>query len=406
VALLAEALHHEELRIADQMVMVLLEHHAHGGPGLGEVGAALDDALMTAVRAAWEHGWQVADLVHAAGRKLAGPDRRLLVATVLGAAESWRHLASADPEWLGQVATLEEDARPSSGAAAAPFRTWCGEERLERADALLRGASLLATLWWFPGVPEAGPSPSRWGTAARGGRAEASLDGVDGRMRERILALLAKAESTEFAPEAEALTAKAQELMTRYAIDHAVLAGARRGAGPGEQPVARRILIHDPYAKGKSSLLAHVADANRCKAIWFAEAGFSQVVGFPTDVSLTELLFTSLVAQCSTAMQHASRDVARPRAFRESFTIAFAIRIGQRLDEAAAATVDAVVAERGDDLLPVLASRDADVEAAFDAAFPHRRSSNVRISDGRGWDAGRAAADAASITSTDRAVGA
>jgi hypothetical protein len=97
VALLAEALHHEELRIADQMVMVLLEHHAHGGPGLGEVGAALDDALMTAVRAAWEHGWQVADLVHAAGRKLAAPDRRLLVATVLGAAESWRHLASADP---------------------------------------------------------------------------------------------------------------------------------------------------------------------------------------------------------------------------------------------------------------------------------------------------------------------
>jgi hypothetical protein len=64
------------------------------------------------------------------------------------------------------------------------------------------------------------------------------------------------------------------------------------------------------------------------------------------------------------------------------------------------------VAERGDDLLPVLATRDAEVEAAFDAAFPHRRSSNVRISDGRGWDAGRAAADAASITSTDRAVGA
>jgi hypothetical protein len=223
-------------------------------------------------------------------------------------------------------------------------------------------------------------------------------------MRERILALLAKAESTEFAPEAEALTAKAQELMTRYAIDHAVLAGGRSAGG--EAPVARRVLIHDPYAKGKSSLLAHVAEANRCRAIWFAEAGFSQVVGFPTDVSLTELLFTSLVAQCSTAMLAASRDVARPRAFRESFTIAFAIRIGQRLEEAAASTLEAVVAERGADLLPVLASRDADVEAAFDAAFPRRRSSNVRISDGRGWHAGRAAADAASLSAAERAVGA
>jgi hypothetical protein len=408
VALLADALHHEEHRVADELVMVLLERHAEGGAaGLGDTGIALDAALIAAVGAAWEHGWQVADLVHAAGRKLAAPDRRLLVAAVLGAAESWRHLASSEPSWLAQVAALEEDGAGSAATAAAPFRTWGGAERLDRADALLRGASLLATLWWFPGVPEAGPPPSRWGAEGRASAAVPAMEGVDTRMRERILALLAKAESTEFAPEAEALTAKAQELMTRYAIDHAVLAGARRGgAGAGEQPVARRILIHDPYAKGKSSLLAHVADANRCKAIWFAEAGFSQVVGFPTDVSLTELLFTSLVAQCSTAMQHASRDVARPRAFRESFTISFAIRVGQRLEEAAAATVDAVVAERGDDLLPVLATRDAEVEAAFDAAFPHRRSSNVRISDGRGWDAGRAAADAASITPTQRAVGA
>ena len=191
--------------------------------------------------------------------------------------------------------------------------------------------------------------------------------------------------------------------MTRYSIDHALLAGAGGAAG-GEQPVSRRLLIHDPYAKGKSALLAQVARTNRCKSIWFSDAGFSVVVGFPTDLALTDLLFTSLVAQCSTAMQVASREVRQPRSFRESFTMAFALRIGERLEEAASATVAEAVAERGADLLPVLASRDAEVEQAFDAAFPHRRSSNYRISDGRGWDAGRAAADVASIAGATKAV--
>jgi hypothetical protein len=62
------------------------------------------------------------------------------------------------------------------------------------------------------------------------------------------------------------------------------------------------------------------------------------------------------------------------------------------------------VEERGADLLPVLASRDAEVERAFDEAFPHRRSSTYRISDGRGWDAGRAAADVATIARGTKAV--
>lgn len=229
--------------------------------------------------------------------------------------------------------------------------------------------------------------------------------GVDERALGRVRALLAKAESTEFAPEAEALSAKAQELITRHSIDEALLAhGAGGAGGAGASPISRRLLIHDPYAKGKSALLASVARTNRCQSIWFPDAGFCAVVGFATDLALTDLLFTSLVAQCSTAMQVASRDVRKPRAFRESFTMAFATRIGERLEEAAAATVAEAVEERGADLLPVLASRGAEVERAFDEAFPHRRSSNYRVSDERGWDAGRAAADVASIARGPRAV--
>lgn len=405
IALLAESLLRGQGHLADAFVDVLVGQYA-----AADVHAALDEALVSAVARSWERGWQVADLVHAVGRKLPAPDRRLLTRSVSVAAERWRHLASADGEWVAQLEALEaEQARPMSPTVV--VEGWAQAERLDRVDTLLRVAALLAQLWSTPPVPAIGDPPSRWGRAGAGSRGPTgsrptatphASAGVDERALGRVRALLAKAESTPFAPEAEALTAKAQELITRYAIDEALLGGA--GPGRGEQPSTRRILIHDPYAKGKSALLASVARTNRCQAIWFPDAGFCAVVGFPTDLALADLLFTSLVAQCSTAMQIASRDVRQPRAFRESFTMAFASRIGERLEEAAATAVAEAVEERGDDLLPVLASRDADVERAFDEAFPHRRSSNYRISDGAGWDAGRAAADVATIARGARAV--
>lgn len=401
VVLLAQAILAGEEWVAEQLVDAL----GTGFPA-GEAQAAAEAALLAATNRLWEQGWQVADLVHAVGRKLPAPDRRLLLRTVVRAAEAWRHLASSDPEWTAQLEGVEADL-PASSRDGTVVSGWTATERLHRFDALHRAATLLGLLWRLPPLERLGPPPSAWGDAATARRRTAPVAGAagagDDKILGRIRGLLAKAESTEFQPEAEALFAKAQELMTRYSIDHAVLEGTDP-AGRGEQPAQRRLLIHDPYAKGKSALLAQVARANRCQSIWFADAGFSSVVGFPTDLALTDLLFTSLVTQCSTAMQVASRDVRQPRSFRESFTLAFAIRIGERLEAAAEAGVAEAVAERGDDLLPVLASRAEEVEQAFDAAFPRRRSSNFRISDGRGWDAGRAAADVASISGTRGAV--
>lgn len=63
------------------------------------------------------------------------------------------------------------------------------------------------------------------------------------------------------------------------------------------------------------------------------------------------------------------------------------------------------MAERGESLLPVLASRDAEVEAARDASFPRLRTSTTRIRDARGWAAGSAAADAASIAAAKPLAG-
>lgn len=397
VVLLAQAILEGEERLAEALVDALATAFV-----TDELHAAAGAALVAATTRLWEQGWQVADLVHAVGRKLPAPDRRLLLRTVVAAAEPWRHLASADDDWLAQLGGAEADL-PADARDGSVVSGWTTTERLHRFDALHRAATLLGLLWRMPPLERIGPPPSAWGDGATGRRAAPAAGAGDDKILGRIRGLLAKAESTEFQPEAESLFAKAQELMTRYSIDHAVLEGVDP-AGRGEQPMQRRLLIHDPYAKGKSALLAQVARANRCQSIWFADAGFSSVVGFPTDLALTDLLFTSLVTQCSTAMQVASREVRQPRAFRESFTLAFAIRIGERLEAAAEAGVAEAVAARGDDLLPVLASRAEQVEEAFEAAFPRRRSSNFRISDGRGWDAGRAAADVASLTGTRPAV--
>ncbi len=406
-ALLAEAIASEQHAMADELVAPLAEMWDAG------VADAASEALRAAITLAWENGWQPADLVHAFGRKLPATDRRLLVAAVVADGPTWRAHAAADQLWIDQVDDLEVDLAGSSSPgtrttdadmAGGIVACWMKTERLATVDALLRAATLVAQLWRMPLLPPVGDPPSAWGrrprspSAARSGSGHTSIGGIDERILGRVRALLAKAESTEFAPEAEALTAKAQELMARYAIDQALVsAGANDGRGTGEQPRSRRVLIHDPYAKGKSYLLAEVAGVNRCQAVWAKEFGISTVFGFATDLAVTDILYTSLVSQCSTAMVAASKTVSNPRSFRESFVLSFAIHIGERLTAATAATLAEARAELGDTFLPVLATRTEQVDAARDEAFPNLRSNPIRVTDRQGWAAGQAAAELARL---------
>ncbi len=322
---------------------------------------------------------------------------------VLSDVGAWQGHPHADPAWLRQLEDLEADlaAERTGGCVVAD---WAAEEGIDLVEALLSAAQLLALLWSMPTLPRVGDPPSAWGTTAEPSRRRTAAgvpDSIDDRILSRVRALLAKAESTEFAPEAEAFTEKAQELMARYAIDDAVLS---RGGGHNsrDRPVSRRVLIHDPYARGKASLLAQVGGANRCEAVWSKELGFCTVFGFPTDLAVTDILYTSLVSQCSKAMLASSRGVSRPRSFRESFVLSFALHLGDRLRAATAATVEEATAAHGDALLPVLASRHDQVEAARQEAFPHLRKPRSRTVDPRGWSAGRAAAELAHLDAGKR----
>lgn len=255
-------------------------------------------------------------------------------------------------------------------------------------DSLPVAVEVLGLLLSLPALPRLGAPPSR--------RPQ------DTRVLEKVRALLAKAESTTFPEEAEALSAKAQELMARHAIDAAMVA-AGAGTGAGDGPTGVRVPVDDPYAGAKSILLAEVAAANRCRAVWSKGFGFSTVLGFESDLAFVDVLYTSLLVQATSAMVAAGSQVdrsgrSRTRSFRQAFLLAYASRIGHRLREAEAASRSAAAAEYGEALLPVLADRTAAVKTAQAEAFPHLVSRSVTISNAAGWAAGAAAADLASLS--------
>jgi hypothetical protein len=350
----------------------------------GEPGAHVRDLVLRAVRTAWENGYQPADVLRVARRRL-GEGDVMLLREVLAAELAGYARGTVDRRWLGQVG---DAGRPEA-------LSWSAVSR--RADVLL---SLLRGL---PRLERLGPLP---GSAARTGDEPA----VDTRILERVRALLAKAESTPYPDEAETFTAGAQALMARHRIDAAMVEA--RGDRPRGGPDGVRLGIDAPYETAKVSLLTAVAAANRCRTVWTRSLGFCTVVGFATDLEVVETLFTSLLVQATRAVTRQGSRVdgagrSRTRAFRHAFLLAFAQRIGERLaEESARLEHETATAAGGERLLPVLAARDAEVERALTELFPHLRSSRrSRVADLEGWASGRAAADLADVGSPGKLGG-
>ncbi|MEV7881194.1 DUF2786 domain-containing protein [Streptomyces microflavus] len=349
-----------------------------------------DDALHRRgeefVRRAWERGWHPADLVRFVRLEL--DERRAVLAATLIAAETARY-GGLPPRWRAQLAEL-----PGAAPRNKPDRFGYASDLLELYRLLLR----------LPAIEPVGPVP---GTAAD--HLHRPPAPGEPRMLTRIRALLAKAEATGFPEEAEALTSKAQELMARHSIDEALIAARTRST---ETPGACRIGVEPPYESAKAILLDAVASANRCRAVWNGDLGFSTVVGFEADLEAVELLFTSLLVQGTAAMTRAEAGQRasgrkRTKTFRQSFLMAYAQRLGSRLADTteratAAADTDtdtetgAGTAEGTSGLLPVLAARDVAVTETAERMFPRTTTTRVRgATDLDGWNHGTEAADRA-----------
>ena len=367
------------------------------------------DHLVATVGSLWDRGWQPTDVVRAASRKVSTAGGRLVaVAVVVDAGSYLTDGRPVHPEWAAQV----EAARSSLRGPLPSTWSWSALERLTRASrfdllgALEETASLLR---YLPDLPVLIPPPSGWvddpAVRLRWAQEQGEVGDLDDKVLTKIRALLAKAESTTFPEEAEALTAKAQELITRHAVDDVLLSAGRRA----DAPIGRRIPLDDPYAETKSMLLGVVATANRCRAVYMTDLATSTVFGYPSDLRAVDLLFTSLLVQATSAMVAAGEGQTagshtRGRGFRRSFLTAYAVRVGERLREASEATEAEADAGSGGALLPVLVSRSEAVDEALAAAFPHTTVRRSRAYDAHGWHAGTSAADRATLGGADRSV--
>ncbi|CAM5671652.1 hypothetical protein SALBM135S_05979 [Streptomyces alboniger] len=325
---------------------------------------------------AWRHGWQPADVVRLVRRDLDEPHVRLAAALIHTETSRYAHLP---PRWQTQLTGIGPAREPSG-------------DRFSYATTHLELYRLLLRL---PPIESVGPPPG-----------ETVPGPVEGEPRAltRIRALLAKAEATGYPEEAEALTAKAQELMARHSLDEALLAARTHTKNT---PGARRIGVDAPYETAKAILLDAVASANHCRAVWNEAYGFSTVVGFEADLEAVELLHASLLVQGTTAMtkaEAAQRAGGRKRTktFRQTFLLAYAHHIGARLAEAGDHAVTEA-AESGTEtrnaLLPALTARDVAVTDHADRMFPETTATRVRgATDPEGWTHGTTAAAGARMS--------
>ncbi len=357
--------------------------------------------LREHVEAAWDGGWQPVDLDRYVARKLKDPERELL-GDVMADQLSQYARSTVDPDWFDQLRQVEASVWWPPHQHFAQARGEVGDWR----EVVAVGVRLAGTLCRLPAIEKLGPAPGEYQPLA--GAAE--RPDVEPRILERVRRLLAKAESTTFEAEAETFTAGAQSLMARHSIDAALLA-ASESDGALDGPQGRRLGIDNPYESQKVSLLTEVARANRCRAIWTKNLGFVTLVGHREDQAAVETLFTSLLVQATQAMTHHGKQVdargrSRTAAFRRSFLSAYAVRIGERLEEATQAEVQSAADElsvagsgRGQELVPLLEQRRAAVDSAVDEMFPSLAAMKpTTVSDSEGWYSGTAAADRASLT--------
>jgi Protein of unknown function (DUF2786) len=361
---------------------------------------AAQTVVHEAIRQAWQRGWQPLDLDAVTRRRQSGEHVATLAAAIVTEATAYAP-GTLEPRWRDQLDVVGADLQ---AGPQRPGEAWLLPTGRGLHEAISLAVELVALVWMLPAIATLLPLPGTARPAAR----HRALDDADRRQLTRIRALLAKAESSEFPDEAEALSAKAQQLMSRHAIERVMLEASQDGAPQGS--TARRMWLDAPYAGAKSLLVASVASANSCQAVWSEDLGFITVVGDPSDLASVEMLATSLLVQANRAMLAAGRIVdrrgtSRTRSFRQSFLVSYATRIRQRLIEASEAEVTEASRARGEaTLLPVLAARVERAEAATREIFPRLTSRSVAVSSSEGWAAGHAAADAA-VFETHRQVG-
>jgi hypothetical protein len=221
------------------------------------------------------------------------------------------------------------------------------------------------------------------------------------RLLDRVRKLLAKAEGEGVTTaEAEALTAKAAELMAKYGIDRALLAAQRPET---DRPDSRLVDIYNPWGRVRAHLLCGLASALRCQPILVtAEDGTLRVhiFGYASDLERTDVLYTSVLIQMWHGLVAAPvpARVANVRAWRRSWLLGFAAAVTARVRaaEERAERAAPVTADGHASAALVLADRSLVIRRNVAAAYPHTRTARTTYT-GSGYDDGYAQGKRADI---------
>lgn len=209
----------------------------------------------------------------------------------------------------------------------------------------------------------------------------------------RVRGLLAKAEDPACTPQEAALfSAKAEELVAKYALDSAMLSQDDKG-----KPIMRRYPISNPYGRPKTALFQGLARAYGCAPVRDTRSKEDVIVGFASDLDVVEILFASLLVQGQREFFRGPSD----KAWRTSFWYGFANRVVKRVEESRRKAKD----ETPGSAL-VLADRSSETKDALREMFGGVRSTGGgRTTSAAGAAAGQAAADRSDI-GTQRFAGA
>ena len=225
------------------------------------------------------------------------------------------------------------------------------------------------------------------------------------KLLDRVRKLLAKAEDEACTvQEAEALTAKAAELMAKYGIDRALLDATRKPED--NKPTNRKIKVPNPWGRVKAHLLCGLANAMSCSSVLLSGGNGATTVhlfGFQSDLERVDLMYTSLLLQ----MDHGLLRTEPPawtrsvRAWRRSWQLGFCTAVIARVrqaEHAAKRTAEQDTAS-GSSTALVLADRSLAVKSAVGVEYPKLRTARITYS-GSGYRDGYAKGQRANIGGT------
>jgi hypothetical protein len=214
---------------------------------------------------------------------------------------------------------------------------------------------------------------------------------VQNDLLDRVRKLLAKAEDEACSPaEAEALTAKAAELMARYGIDRALLGALRPET---DRPADQVFTLGNPWGDVKRHLLAGLATALRCQCVLTRTDTGTRLhaFGYASDLERAEILFTSVLVQMARALavQPVPSYGGGARAWRRSWMLGYSTAVVTRVRAAEEAAVASAPAETtgGTSAALVLADRSLVVRQRVAAEYPRLRKTRVTYS-GSGYGDG------------------